>query len=192
MSKIVDYSGDGVRRLSLFTGLVAAGAAAGSEIFQFRWTSSVKQARILAVEFLGLGATTNFAAGPIVIEGVIARSFTAAGTGGTAATITGNNSKTRTTQPLTLLGEARIATTAALGAGTKTLDTQGFGGVVTSSLTAASSAPVALIPRHLFKAADNAGQPIILAQNEGVIVRATVPGTGTWTAGVAISWVELG
>ena len=33
--------------------------------------------------------------------------------------------------------------------------------------------------------------PVILAQNEGFIIRATVPITGVWNAGFNISWAEL-
>jgi len=66
----------------------------------------------------------------------IAKSFSAAGTGGTAATITGNNGKMRTSMGTTLLGEARCASTAALGAGTKTLDSQAIGQISLSFGTA--------------------------------------------------------
>jgi hypothetical protein len=33
--------------------------------------------------------------------------------------------------------------------------------------------------------------PITLIQNEGLIIRATVPATGVWVAGFTIKWMEL-
>lgn len=31
----------------------------------------------------------------------------------------------------------------------------------------------------------------VVAQNEGFIIRATVPATGTWTASFDVTWMEL-
>jgi hypothetical protein len=33
--------------------------------------------------------------------------------------------------------------------------------------------------------------PMVLAQNEGVVIRATVPATGTWGHGVTMAWSEV-
>jgi hypothetical protein len=33
--------------------------------------------------------------------------------------------------------------------------------------------------------------PLILAQNEGIVIQATVPATGTWQFGVKIDWTEI-
>jgi hypothetical protein len=33
--------------------------------------------------------------------------------------------------------------------------------------------------------------PIVLAQNEGIAVRATMPATGTWSASVLMKWAEV-
>jgi hypothetical protein len=32
---------------------------------------------------------------------------------------------------------------------------------------------------------------LLLAQNEGFVVRATVPATGTWQFGVTVVWTEV-
>ena len=33
--------------------------------------------------------------------------------------------------------------------------------------------------------------PVVFVQNEGFLVRATVPATGTWTFSVIIEWLEV-
>lgn len=183
-----DIGSLGAYSISMTTGVMAAGLAANSEVFQFRWTDATRLCLIRLVRFDGAGGIAAFAAGAYRFEAMIARSFSAAGTGGTAATITGNNQKRRTSMGTTLLGEARCATTAALTAGTKTLDSQGIGAAA-GGLTATAGDKMS--PGVLFDAEEGAKYPIILAQNEGVIIRATVPATGTWTGAFTFKWMEL-
>lgn len=179
------------------TGAIAAGMAANGELVQFRWTSSAFLARITEISITGLRATTAFAAGAIDIKATVARAFTAAGTGGGTSTMTGDNNKLRTSLNTSVVGEIRLATTAALGAGTKTLDAQDIGNIITHSSGGVSAAtPIIgslyLPTTELYRAFPGDGElPLILAQNEGVVVRATVPGTGVWNLGVRIRWAEL-
>lgn len=186
----LDYGSLGSYRKSLISGTMAAGLAANSEVFQFRWTDATRLCAVRRVILDGMGGSaTAFTAGFAKFDLVPARSFTATGTGGTVGTLTGNNGKMRTSMGTMLLGDIRIASTAALGAGTKTLDTDAVGqytftiGVATSVQYVTS---VALLgedvgPEH----------PLILAQNEGFAIRATVPATGTWQFGVTVAWAEV-
>lgn len=195
--KPVPYETLGHYRFAGVTGAIAAGAAANSEVLQLRWTDSSRFCLVHQIRITGLRATTAFAAGTIDIKATIARSFTASGTGGTAVTLTGDNQQMRTSMGASLVGDLRIATTAALGAGTKTLDTQDVGIIVTHS----SAGPFAATPiigqqylptDVLYQCDFGRGEhPIMLAQNEGVVVRATVPGTGVWNIGVEIVWSEV-
>jgi hypothetical protein len=179
------------------TGDIGAGAAADSEVFQFRWTHASNLAVIQEIIVTGMRASTAFAAGNIDLKATIARSFSASGTGGTALTLTGNNQALRTSMGATLVGDARIATTAALGAGTKTLDSQDIGFIATHSSGGVGSATPIIGSIHLptttlFKADVNSGEhPVVLATNEGFVIRATVPGTGVWNLGVRIKWAEV-
>jgi len=184
----VDYGALGIYSLSLQTGVMAAGLAANAEIFQFRWTDATRLCAIWDIECDGAGnAGTAFAAGVTKFEAVIARGWTVDGSGGTAATLTTNNAKLRTSMGTTLVGAIRMSSTAALTAGTKTLDTQGIGGCVQSvPATAGASVPA----QRLFRA-DIGSMPLVLAANEGFIVRATVPATGTWTSGITVRWAEV-
>jgi hypothetical protein len=184
----VDPGALGAYRASMITGAMAAGLAANAEVFQFRWTDATRLCVITKVQFDGLGSIVAFAAGFAAFRGIVARSFTASGTGGTAATLTGNNLKQRTSHGTTLAGDIRIASTAALGAGTKTLDAQAFGAVV-NGLSA--TAGIGISEGAIFDANAGGGYPLVLAQNEGFAVQATVPATGTWTAGFTVEWTEV-
>lgn len=179
------------------TGAIAAGMAANGELLQFRWTDATRFAVITRIEVMGMRATTAFAVGTIDIKATIARSFTASGSGGTPLTLTGDNNQMRTSMGASLVGDLRIATTAALGAGTKTLDTQDIGLIATHSSAGVGAATPIIgsiyLPNTSLWVPDLSGgeHPIVLAQNEGVVVRATVPGTGVWNLAIKIKWCEV-
>lgn len=184
-------------QLSVQTGAIGAGMAANGEIFQFRWTDATRLCIINKITINGMFASTAFAAGGITLAAAICRSWTADGSGGTALTLTADNNQLRTSMGASLVGAARIATTAALGAGTKTIDAQNIGMITTHSSGGTSSATPIIGNIHLpmidlFDCDVACGEhPIVLAANEGIIIRATVPATGVWTAGLNIKWAEL-
>jgi hypothetical protein len=71
-------------------------------------------------------------------------------------------------------------------------------GAITGTLSAGTGGATPIIgsiylPTYdLFECDVTDGEhPIILAQNEGIVIRATVPATGVWTAGFTIKWCEL-
>jgi hypothetical protein len=186
----IDYGALGSYRLSLLSGTMAAGLAANSEVFQFRWSDATRICVVTSVIWDGLsGSATAFAAGFGKVDMLVARSWTADGSGGVAATISGNNAKQRTSMGSTLLGAVRASSTAALTAGTKTLDTQAIGQYSAAIGTGTS---VQWMPQFdLFHADPGGESPLILAQNEGFVIRATVPATGTWQFGATVCWTEL-
>lgn len=185
-----DYGALGSYRLSLLSGTMAAGLAANSEVFQFRWADATRICVVTSVIWDGLsGSATAFAAGFAKVDMLVARSWTADGSGGVAAIISGNNAKQRTSMGSTLLGAVRASSTAALTAGTKTLDTQAVGQYSAAIGTGTS---VQWMPQFdLFHADPGGESPLILAQNEGFVIRATVPATGTWQFGATVCWTEL-
>jgi hypothetical protein len=185
----VDYGALGVYSLATVTGTMAAGLGAGSEIWQLRWTHDTNKCLIHQISFSAGNQATAFTAGHAVFDLIFARAFTADGTGGGTATITTNNGQLRTDFPTTGLGSIRTATTAALGAGTKTLDAQALTNVVVGIPAVAGS--VIVPPTNLWIHEEDFSQPIVLEDNEGLIIRATVPATGTWTAGITVRWSEL-
>lgn len=106
--------------------------------------------------------------------------------------LTGDNKK-RTSFGTTLAvgSGVRYSATAALGAGTKVLDGNDCAvhtfGIATGLLTSTLGQPG--IPLWTRDTPDE--YPFVFAQNEGFVIRATVPGTGTWTFGVQVEWSEL-
>jgi hypothetical protein len=191
-----DYGSLGSYAISAVTGTLAAAIAANSELAQFRWTDATRLAAVRRVRVSAGMNVAATAAALLSLEAVIARAFTAAGSGGTALTITGNAGKLRTSMGTTLLGELRVATTAALGAGTKTLDANGIGilayGILTGAITVTPQGTI--VPLSDLYDCDNAdGHPVVLAQNEGVVVKTGIinPAAMTWNLGVTFRWSEL-
>lgn len=176
----------GAYGLALNSGIMAAGLGASSEIFQFRWTHATYKAVIQRVTFGAIVGGTGFTAGAFDFRLVPARTWTAAGSGGTAATLTGNNCKLRTSFATTNLNDARVSSTAALTAGTKTLDAQGIANLGGAVGTGAAQSMVQAGSYFI----DPTHYPLVLAQNDGFVILATVPATGVWSFGVGVQWVE--
>jgi hypothetical protein len=89
-------------------------------------------------------------------------------------------------------GDVRIATTAALGAGTKVLDGVAVANIVGN--TAAATGTTQIIPPGTILWARDTGEefPFVFAQNEGFVIRSVaVPGTGTWQFSVIVEWSEI-
>lgn len=183
--------------IGLTTGVLPAALAANSEIMQFRWVDA--SGRIVILRSITISAsvsTTMFAAGvPVQIEARIARAWTAQGTLGTGITFGANDSKRRTNQGSTLLaaGDVRIATTAALGAGTKTLDGTAFGNLaVGGPITASLNGTIIPAGTYLWQRNTPDEYPVVFANQEGFVVRSVaVPATGTWTASINVEWAEI-
>jgi hypothetical protein len=180
--------------VSAVSGIMAAGLAANSEILQFRVVDAteLRKFRVLSVLFSAATDTTAFTAGAATFDMVPARAWTAAGTGGGTATLTGNNGKFRTAQNTNIMGvsgEIRIATTAALGAGTKTLDSQGVAALCGGA--SAAGLQIVVPTDFLQEAFQTDGEPLIVSHQEGFVIRASVPATGTWKWAASILWAEL-
>lgn len=182
----------GAYGLAAFGGVIAAGAGANSEVFQFRWTDGTRKCLLRSV-VLGVGGITGFTAGTCYFGLRIARSWSADGTGGTAITFAGNDQKKRTDFATTLAPSnagVRIHTTAALGAGTKTLDGNDLAGIG-GSVTATAGTALVNPGTYLWQRNTHDEYPILFEQNEGFVVRGTVPATGTWTCAVSLEWAEV-
>lgn len=177
---------------TLSSGTMAAGLGAAAPVFSLRYTPTVTGsiAVIKRVTLTASAGGTAFTAGTAQFSLFAARAFTASDSGGTAATLTGNNGKLRTSFATTSMGDIRIASTATLTAGTRTLDTDALAGfLVFVPPTSTNYALVA--PNSLLFDPKNAGDtPLMLANNEGFVVEATVPATGTWDFSIFVEWDE--
>lgn len=194
-NKPIDMQGLGAYSYGGLTGILPAALAANSEIFQFRWADATRFAVIRKIRISACVTTTFFAAGvPVQIDLIKSTAWTVAGTLGTAVSPAALLKK-RTSMPSTLLaaGDMRIATTAALGAGTKTLEGNSLAAITAPGPITASLNGQIIPPGTILWQAEIADgeHPFVLAQNEGLSIRSVaVPATGTWQASVEIQWSE--
>ncbi len=182
MPPILDIIGS--YRQSFVSGAVttiAAGTASAGHIFALRNATASRFVRIRTFEAEFLLTTAFGAAQEVGFDAFIARSYSAAHTGGTALTLTGTTGKkdSRYDNAFSIL-TGRIASTAALTAGTHTLDTNPFaqGSIYASAIGAQMQGRF-----YDFSYMEPGG--LVIAQNEGIVVRNTVlmgaTGVGKWT-----------
>lgn len=195
-SRPLDYGSLGHYSFGGFTGILPAALAANSEIYQFRWVDATRLCAVRAVRISAVVSTTFFAAGvPVQIDMVKATAWTVAGTLGTAVSPAATIKKRANMgSSLVASGDMRIATTAALGAGTKTLEANSLAAVAAPGPITASLNGQIIAPGTVLWEADIAhgDHPIILGANEGFVLRSVaVPATGTWTVTIQVDWAEL-
>jgi hypothetical protein len=188
----------GAYSLAMQSGSITATLGASSNLFSLRWTDSTRFALIRKVTVSALVLTTITTGVQFDLALFFARSFSASDTNAnssTTATLTTNNAKFRTSFGSSLIAasDVRMAGTGGFTAGTRTLDTNPLGRIPGWTGTAAGTPvyntpyPVPIVDRT------GAGQyPIVLAQNEGVVIQnATAgPATGTFNVTVNIEWQE--
>lgn len=211
IAKPQDYGALGHYRAVLTTGTIAAGMAAGGELVQMRWIDATRFCLVYDVEVLEFrDITTAFAAGPWNFTVHRSTAWSADGTGGGVVSVTDPQLQVRAAAMGASLFSTgfRLATTAALGAGTKTFDTLPMGacfGNVGSTPAIADyiipkgggAGPVSGDGIKILKPDIASGEhPIVLTSNggstsEGLSIRGTVPATGTWIASFLIKWAEV-
>lgn len=197
--------------LEATSGSMSAGLAGGSTIFSCRWGDATRQmlVRRVAIDARVLG--TAFTAGATLFDLVVARSFTASDSAQTSILPTGNSQKRKTSFGTTLITDLRIANTGAITVGTRTLDTlalRNIRGHVSATMTsgplvsAGGGAPMTAVggaavstyvalPVNFFEPDYSGEWPLVLVQNEGFIIRATVPATGVWDFSITMEWQEV-
>ncbi len=162
------------------------GLVAGAAIFSFRNMS----ANPVLVRRVGLGfvTTTAFTTAQIMSFGLVAaRSFTASDSGGTAIALTGSNAKHRTMLATPTSLDCRVATTAALTAGTRTLDANNL--AVMAGWSGGAGVTIAPALNNLLSH-DTGDYPLVLAQNEGLVI-ANLTAMGAAGVGVATVAIEF-
>jgi hypothetical protein len=184
-----DFGSLGLYAIEGLSGSMAAGLGANSPIFSTRWTNATKKALIQRVFMAMSSLGTAFAAGVGKFDLFFARSFSASDSGGTSILPTGDKNKKRTSMGTTLFGDMRIASTGTLTAGTRTLDTNPLRRLMFAVGTATNT--VYLATALLAGMWLDGDHPYVLAQNEGLIIQATVPATGVWQFSVGLEWAEV-
>lgn len=179
------------------TGTLPATLAAAATLFALR-NGAVKPMVLLRLLAYFQTLTVWTGHQEASFEAFVGRAFTANFTGGAAATLTGNNLKARTTMPVTGAADIRIATTAALGGGTVTPDTQPFAVGLGSPNVVNAAAGTAYSPNNRpvidYKPdVANGEHPIVLAQDEGIVIKNAIvwPAAGTGVLSVEARWAEV-
>ena len=200
--KPMDHGSLGHYRFSVVTGTLAAALAANAVIFSARWGDATRLCVVTSfrTRFMPLtpytAATLNDHSS---FDAFIGRSFSASHTGGTAMTLTGNSFKMRASMGSTLFTDLRIATTAALGGGTITLDPHPFAQSLRKGnrVNPAAATEEIIMPTtdglNVDFSVSNGEHPLVLVQNEGIVVRnRTVwPAAGTGILLIEMAWAEV-
>jgi hypothetical protein len=140
------------------------GVAANGPVFSFRNTGS--NLMLIRRITMGFVVTTAFtAAQGLDYQLFRANSFTASDTGGTALFTAGQNKHRNAFTNITSAPDIRISSTAALTAGTRTLETAGIG----IAGGAAQALGAVMSPADILEQ-DSGDYPLVLAQNEGFII----------------------
>jgi|SRR4249920_4075491 len=199
----IDHGANGHYRIHVVTGTLAAALAASAVVFSFRWTHGTKLAVVtkLKTRFLPL---TPFTAATLTdhtsFDAFIGRSFSASHTGGSGGAPTSIfPSKMRNSMSTSNVGDLRWSTTAALGGGTVTLDTQPVACSVRKGnrVNPTAATEEVIMPQYDGMEADidigSGDHPIVLVTNEGIVVRnRTVwPAAGTGILSVMMAWAEV-
>jgi hypothetical protein len=183
-----DVGSLGAYSLAAASGVMGAGLASAAPVFSFRYggvnTAILKRALLTAVN-----AGTAFSAGTCAFDLIVARAFTASDSGGASVLPTTGN-KLATTMANTGVTDIRIASTGTLTPGTRNLDSQSIAKIIAPApITTVNYALVgpqaSLLDRRV------GDWPLVLAYNEGFVIQATMPATGTWTFAIQIDWEEL-
>jgi hypothetical protein len=195
----IPYGTDGHFRLAATSGTIAAALAANAQLFTMRWTHATLLCVILRLQ-VRFQPLTLFTPATLVDFGFDLVKATAVSAGGGGTAIAGSAvTKMRTSMSASNFGatDIRIATTGALTALT-TLDANpienSLGDVQRVNPAAATEEQRVNDPTLDFNPdiADG-GHPIVLATNEGIVVRnrAVWPAAGTGIVQVRVAWAEV-
>lgn len=174
----------GAYRIAQRTGNIAAATAAGI-MAAFRYTGT--GVAVIQSIRIGLNVVTAYTAGSIVFSVWATRSYTVTGTTNyTAATLTGNNAKLRTSHATTA-AVFGVATTTGITGGTGTDDANPL-----ASCTFNLPATITGQPVQDFFTFSMQSHPLVLGQNEGFRIRndTAFAATGVSNVVVMVEWFE--
>ena len=184
----LDYGSGGIFQHVAKSGVIAAMLPASSTIYSFRWASPGTVALIWRMRLMAW-TVTAFSGGIASFDLYAARSFTTFDSGGNLANLTGDNNQLRTSMASSSATIAWSAT-AALNPGTRTLDAAPMESLSTPA-PATDNSLFQIEPLLLFQK-DKADHPLVLANNEGFVITASVPQTNsTWAFSVTLEWNEV-
>lgn len=184
----LDYgAGGSFSHRALAPELAAAPALASAPIYSFLWPAATP-AIIARVRVAAWATGTPFSVGPGWFSIRVARAFTAQATGGNTAALAGNANKLASAMASSA-ASITFANGVPLTPGTWTLDTDPLDSAFCFAPTVADTmftpTPMMLLDKR------NGEQPLLLEQNEGFVVSATLPPAGSWQFAVTTEWSEV-
>lgn len=183
----LDHTGGGSYQAIAKSNTLAAGLTANSPIISFRFVSASNIAIIRRLRLQAWTMAAGFAAGVTTFDAFVARTYASEDTGGVLAAIASNVGKLRTSNMQAAVAHIRTSDTAALGVGTRTLDAVPFETLMAAPAPTAANTMI-IANQILFMEHDH---PLVLETNEGIIVQASVPVTGTWAFAFHAAWDEI-
>ena len=190
--KPIEYGALGHYRVAATVGLLATQAANGT-LFSFRWGDATRFAVITKLRLSIMQTTAATATIMPNFNVFVARGFSVSDSAGTAVTLTGNNMKKRTSMGTSLVTDIRYsAATAGLTVGTRTLDAQPI--LVMPTQQTITTPNATLYQVELDVGVGDGNHPIVLAQNEGIIIQGpsvVFGAAGTANLVVDMSWAEV-
>jgi hypothetical protein len=184
--------GGGYYQMSLTTGLLAVGLAAAAPIFSFRWAPVVASGLTLRCQLkffkLQWMVMTTFSTPQLVeLDTFVAKSFTASDTGGNQIIPASGDQKRQKRYADSAFvggGDIRISGTAALTAGTRTLEAQPFSSIPGWAAAAGSGPPV-----PIYEEFNEHHVPQVFEPNQGFVIANKIL---TANAGVIQFWIDIG
>lgn len=186
----IEYGDRGVYGFSWLTGSFSPGILTDAPVWSFRWSDAARLCVLQDLVVDGIACTGAFAVGFNNFRIFFARSFTANDTGGTAFTLTNFNGKRFHAMPPTILGDLRGTNTIVLSAGTRTLDAQPLA-ALTFTMAVANTIAVKPGRRLLSSAGIRHADPVVMAQNEGLVATMTLTASGTVQVGMTSTHAEV-
>jgi hypothetical protein len=184
-----DYGSLGNYSVGGNSGIMAAGLTGLSPIVSFRWGDPTNLCLIKKIQFSAAAGATAFSAGFCAFRFWIARSFIANDTGGSSFLPTGNMNKLRANMGTSLVTDFRVSQTAALTGVSRTKDNNPFA-ILVAGIPAVVGQQI--VPPGTMVWDRRPGEfPLVLAQNEGIVVEASIPGTGVWGFTMNLDWTEI-
>jgi len=190
--KPIEYGALGHYRVAATIPLVVTQAANGT-LFSFRWGDATRFSVITKLRLSIMQTTAATATIMPSFSAFVARGFSVSDSAGTAVTLTGNNMKKRTSMGTSLVTDIRYSALAAgLTAGTRTLDAQPI--LVMPTQQTITTPNATLYQVELDVGVGDGNHPIVLAQNEGIIIQGpsvVFGAAGTANLVVDMSWAEV-
>jgi hypothetical protein len=187
----LDYvpGGGGIFQRCDTSGVFLSGMGTLSPVYSFLWTPTPSVAAITRLRISAWSGGTAFSAAAMgMFSIVIARNFTVPDSGGTGINFIDGSSRLRVNMAYAQ-ATIMIAGNSALTPGTRTLDSapldQKSFMIPTTANTLFTATPLTLFEKI------SGEQPLVLQANEGFIVNAQVPGSGSWSFSASLEWAGL-